>query len=372
MTGTHILMTTDAVGGVWTHAIDLARTLAPKGYRITLAVLGPPPCDQDKRAARSVRGLRYIDTGLDLDWLATDADHVVAASSRIARLAREVAADIVHLNSPSLGCAALFDVPVVAMDHGSVGAWWHVMHQGEPPDDVRWRRELTARGLAAADVCVAPSAAYARVVQRCYGLPDLPWIVYNGRDFSRFSPRAMHDFAFTSGRLWDEAKNIALLDRVAEKLAIPFKAAGDTVAPDGKAIDLHHLHALGRLPGERVSEVLGSRPIYVSAARHEPFGLAVLEAAHTGCPLVLSDIPSFRELWSEAALFIPPDDAEGFIGAIHDLAGDVQARLYWGKRARERSRRYGAGAMAARMDAIYRSCLQGRALPHHISMTGAA
>ena len=37
----HLLMTADAVGGVWTHALELAAALAPLGVRTTLAVLGP-------------------------------------------------------------------------------------------------------------------------------------------------------------------------------------------------------------------------------------------------------------------------------------------------------------------------------------------
>ncbi|HEX8375447.1 MAG TPA: hypothetical protein VF606_09745, partial [Geminicoccaceae bacterium] len=39
----HVLMTTDAVGGVWTYSLDLAAALATRGVRTTLAVLGPAP-----------------------------------------------------------------------------------------------------------------------------------------------------------------------------------------------------------------------------------------------------------------------------------------------------------------------------------------
>ena len=46
--------------------------------------------------------------------------------------------------------------------------------------------------------------------------------------------------------------------------------------------------------------------VFVSPALYEPFGLAVLEAAQAGCALVLSDIPTFRELWDGVALFVAP------------------------------------------------------------------
>ena len=35
----------------------------------------------------------------------------------------------------------------------------------------------------------------------------------------------------------------------------------------------------------------------------------MLEAASAGCPLILGDIPTFRELWDGAAVFVAPDDA---------------------------------------------------------------
>src|SRR3546814_16818778 len=50
--------------------------------------------------------------------------------------------------------------------------------------------------------------------------------------------------------------------------------------------------------------------IFVSPSLYEPFGLAVLEAAMSGCALLLSDIPTFRELWDGAAVFTPAGDSD--------------------------------------------------------------
>ena len=38
----HVLMTADAVGGVWTYALDLCRGLGTRGVHVSLVVLGPP------------------------------------------------------------------------------------------------------------------------------------------------------------------------------------------------------------------------------------------------------------------------------------------------------------------------------------------
>jgi hypothetical protein len=60
-------MTADAVGGVWTHALDLASALVPLGTRTTLAIMGPG-LDASRRAeASGVSGLTLLETSLPLD-----------------------------------------------------------------------------------------------------------------------------------------------------------------------------------------------------------------------------------------------------------------------------------------------------------------
>ena len=129
-------------------------------------------------------------------------------------------------------------------------------------------------------------------------------------------------FAFTAGRLWDEGKNLRTIDRAAGRLAgsVPVLAAGPTDGPGGARIALHHARPLGRLRADEIARRLAERPIFVSAARYEPFGLSVLEAAQAGCALVLSDIPTFRELWDGAADFVPADDDRALAAAIERAA----------------------------------------------------
>ena len=45
-----ILMTADAVGGVWQYATELASALAGLGHETILALLGPPPSDAQREA----------------------------------------------------------------------------------------------------------------------------------------------------------------------------------------------------------------------------------------------------------------------------------------------------------------------------------
>ncbi len=349
-----LFMTVDAVGGVWQYATELAGALAPLGYRATLALLGPAPSAAQRRTVAAIAGATLLETGLALDWLAPDAAAVAAAGTRIAALARAAGADIVQLNQPALAAFARFDAPVVAVAHSCVASWWAAVEGGEPPADFAWRTRLAGAGLARADAVVCPSRSFAADIARIYRLRPAPHVVHNGRSRPGGTSGASHDFAFTAGRLWDRGKNVATLDRAAGRLGVPVRAAGPLAGPNGERIVLEHLHALGGIDERTLADCLAARPVFVSAARYEPFGLAVLEAALAGCPLILSDIPTFRELWDDAAVFVAPDDDAGFAEAIAALIGDAGARRARGDRARGAAARFTPARMAAGMADIYR------------------
>ncbi|MGI4878718.1 MAG: glycosyltransferase, partial [Janthinobacterium lividum] len=167
------------------------------------------------------------------------------------------------------------------------------------------------------------------------------------------------------GRLWDAGKNVAVLDRAAARTAVPVHAAGAVAAPGGRPASFAHLRLLGSVDEATLGDWLGRRPVFVSAARYEPFGLAVLEAAAAGCALVLSDIPSFRELWADAAVFVAPDDDRGFAAAIDGLVGDAGRRQAMGAAAAARAARYTPAAAAAAMAAIYAGLVAAPGLSAH-------
>jgi glycosyltransferase involved in cell wall biosynthesis len=356
-----VLMTADAVGGVWQYATELAGGLKAHGIEVILAVLGPLP-NPAQYGEAELAGIEVIPTGLPLDWL-SEPRSVSAAAAEIAVLAQEEGVDLVHLNSPALGAEANFAVPVIGAAHGCLSTWWEAARPRQPLDPgFVWHRDMMARGLRACDRIVAPSASYADILRRHYRLPAAPHTVHNGRSgIGLEPPRATHDCAFTAGRLWDEVKNARVLDAVAARLPFPFYAAGNARGPQGETVALEHLHGLGQLDGEAMKRWLAARPVFVSAATFEPFGLAVLEAAASGCALVLSDIATFRELWDGAAVFVEPHDINGFAHAIETCVEDIELRSRLGEAARRRARAYSAERMAAAMAAHYRDLLSTRA-----------
>jgi glycogen synthase len=93
--------------------------------------------------------------------------------------------------------------------------------------------------------------------------------------------------------------------------------------------------------------------IYAAPARYEPFGLSVLEAALAGCALVLGDLPTLREVWGHAALYVPPDDPGALRYAIGTLIRDPVLRGVLAASARTRAARYAPARMAAAYRDLY-------------------
>lgn len=352
-----ILVTTDSVGGLWQYSLDLARGLSRLGHETVLALTGPAASDEQIRAATAIPRLRLVDTGLALDRVAEDEASLARAARALAALADEVGADLVQLNTPALAALADFGPPVVAVLHSCVATWWEAVQGTELPADFAWRIALVARGLDAAGVVVAPTAAFAADAKRHYRLAATPRTVHHGRYPLAVPSGLPHDFVFTAGRLWDQGKNLSLLDAAAGRIGVPVRAAGPLAGPNGGPVLFDNIHCLGTLDQAELGRWLSARPVFVSAALYEPFGLAVLEAASAGCALVLSDIPTFRELWDEVAIFVDPRDETGFARAIGDLAGDDFERAVLGRAARERAARYTPDAMAAQMANLYRGLL---------------
>jgi glycosyltransferase involved in cell wall biosynthesis len=93
--------------------------------------------------------------------------------------------------------------------------------------------------------------------------------------------------------------------------------------------------------------------IYAHPAVHEPFALAPLEAALQGCALVLSDIPSLRELFDGAAVFVPPRDGEAWARTLRALLDDLPRRRRLAEAARARAGSFRPERQAEEMLRVY-------------------
>lgn len=343
-----LLMTTDAVGGIWRYSVDLAAGLAASGVQTVLAVLGPSASPPQRAEAEAVPALRLVDTGLPLDWTAATLSELTQASERLAALAALAGVGSVHLHAPALVGAARWPAPVVAVAHSCVATWWRAVRGGPMPDDLAWRSAATQAGLLAAQGVIAPTVAHARATEAAYG-PMPMQVVHNGSRARPVPARPRRPAVLTAGRLWDAGKAAGWLDRAAPGLDVPVLAAGPTRSPEESEVRFDNLQLLGTLVPDALAAERAGATVFASMACYEPFGLAVLEAAQSGMALVLSDTPGFRELWNGAAVFVA--DEAGLLPALREALATPGP---WAARAQERARRYTVEAMAAGTLAVHR------------------
>jgi glycosyltransferase involved in cell wall biosynthesis len=267
--------------------------------------------------------------------------------------------DIVHVNGYA-HAALSWPAPCVLVAHSCVRSWWLAVHGEEAPARYDLYAQRVARGLERADLVIAPTESYLLELARLYAIPARAQVIHNGIAPLPGSDQPKEEFVLGAGRLWDAAKNARALDRVAASLPWPVELAGDT----GGSMATTHARLLGRLDSAALQARMARAAIFASPALYEPFGLAILEAAMSRCALVLSALPSLRELWSGAALFVPPDDDAALAQAIGVLIEHPQLRLRLGALAQARSRQYSAKQMADDMRDAY-ALLLPRLLARH-------
>lgn len=354
-----VLMTVDAVGGVWPYAMALAQALRPLGFHTVFAGFGPRPSRADEYEA--FRNGELVWTREPLDWMVKNERRLDGTARALEELADALDIDILHLNLPSQACGIETRLPVVVVSHSCVATWWQAVRGTPLPAEWDWQIRRNSEGFARADAIIAPSRSHADLVRCCYGsLPRLT-VIHNSVG-GLFSDTTKQDFVFAAGRWWDEGKNAALLDAAAARSPWPVRMAGDLAGPDGQRVALRHAHSLGRLPHMAVLDEVRRAGIVVSPSLYEPFGLLALEGARAAAPLILADIPTYRELWSQAALFFDPHDPDALAAAIDRVAAHRDVQREMGARALERSQSFTPQLQARAMSDVYRALLAASSL----------
>jgi glycogen(starch) synthase len=348
----HVLMTTDAVGGVWTFSLELAAQLARLGIRTTLATMGESLRASQKQQAATVPELKLVESDFKLEWMEEPWRDVATAGDWLLGIEERECPDVVHLNG-YVHAALGWHAPRLVVAHSCVLSWWKgVLGEDAPSKYARYRRAVQ-RGLRAADAVVAPTRSMMRSLRAHYGAPARGTVIPNGVATSRFSVATKEPFVLAAGRLWDEAKNLGALSAVAPHLRWPVYVAGSVHHPDGSTRRNEGVRALGWLPSDALRGWMSRASIYALPARYEPFGLSVLEAALSGCALVLGDLPTLREVWGDSAAYVVPDDCPALLRTIERLARDRVLRRAMSAAARARGLSFTAERMAKRYVAVY-------------------
>jgi phosphatidyl-myo-inositol alpha-mannosyltransferase len=352
------------LGGVPEHVHHLARELDALGHHATIVTshmrmhgdVDPPYV---RRVGTSL--VIYANGGvarITVGWRLT---------ARLEALFRRERFDIVHVHgglNPTLGivaprAAVRAGIPVVATFH----TWF--------PRSIGLRllrgpfQRLLDRHAAAIAVSTAAQEAMARYL-------TAPWeVIPNGVDTTffrpglgpagrRFEPRPPQ--LLWLGRI--EPRNdlgtvLAAMPRIlrahpAAKLTVvgdgPWRSRMERVARRlGPSV-----HFAGYANGERPDYYRGA-DAYICPTRRASFGVTLLEAMACGTPLVVSDIPAFRDVAGPArAVFVPPGDPDAWARAINALIDDTELRETMAQEGRRVAERHAWPLVAQRVLAVYR------------------
>lgn len=350
------------LGGVPEHVHHFAEELHRRGHEATIitsrmrgAHVDPPYV---RRLGQSIviysnGGVARVTAG----WRLT---------TRLTTILRDGRYDVVHIHgglAPTLGvlaprAAARAGIPVVATFH----SWF--------PRSLGYRlfRRPLQRLLAGHAAAIAVSTSVVSAMSRYF---DAAWdIVPNGVDTARFHPgerRARADGTAPQllflGRL--EPRNglgtaLAAMPAILERFPdAVLTVAGDGPFRAGYERDAAHLGDRVRFVGA----VFADRPewyrdadLYLCPTTRASFGITLLEAMASGTPMLVSDLPAFRDVLggTEAGMTLPAGDAAAWARAVVELLADPKRRAAMGAAGRNRAEAFAWPVITDQVMEIYR------------------
>lgn len=349
--------------------VHTVAALAAQGIDVTLAHV---PSSGDPFAAYSVAmpsKVRLLPVSRSLPW-----PFVRMHSNRLfaARLAKHIDPRVAvmarHLKISALLLERIPDLRLVYEAH-------EVFADTARPHRRKGTERLERAVVKAAAALVANSSQTAARLRALYGIAVPIEVIPNGveypesvpaKDWARASERIVYAGSFFS---WKGVDDLADAARALPGFRIRL-IGGDEArieqlrarAGSGGAV----LDFTGRIPHGRVAAELARACIAVLPNRADPDSaftspIKLFEYMAAGCALVVSDLPSVREVLApEDAVWTAPGDAAGLANAIRALVKDPEKAQRLGARVREKARSYTWAARGERLTRIVRPLLEQR------------
>jgi glycogen(starch) synthase len=366
----HVLVTTDTLGGVWTYTRELVTGLVSRGLRVTLVSFGEVPLPHQTSWMDSLHGLEYRPTAFRLDWMQEGEQDFADSRAYLISLISELKPDLLHSNQIGYGNLPV-KLPRIVVAHGDLISWWNAVHGRSPKESrwLRWYRNVLSEGIAKSSVVVAPTTWMLESLRSFYVQPGCEQVIHNGRNPIYFNPYVSKDDSVLAvGRLWDAGKQVSLLTQYSHPLPVCIVGSEPNVQvpklpirADVKVSTNNYCIAVKGPQTEAQLRTLYSRAsIFAATSRYEPFGMASLEAALSRCAIVANDIPTYREIWGDAALYFRANDALSLASLIRRLNDERDLCRAYASRAYQRAREcFTAKRMIDDYLRLYRNALAG-------------
>ena len=96
----------------------------------------------------------------------------------------------------------------------------------------------------------------------------------------------------------------------------------------------------GFVPDNELEIFYKTAKVFLYPSLYEGFGIPVLEAMTTGCPVITSNISSLPEVAGDAAILIDPENSEELSDAVNKLINDVKIREELVKKGFENTKKF--------------------------------
>lgn len=347
-----VLMTADTIGGVWNYCMELCSALLQEAT-FYLVTTGAPLQPEQRKQVDALPNVVLYETAYKLEWMPDPWNDIDVSGDWLLALEKRLQPHLIHLNSYAYA-ALPFIAPKIVIAHSDVFSWWWAVKGELPPAEWNTYYRRVKQGLEAADTIVGISKASLHIMFRLFDVHHKSKIIYNGRNPSAFYTAPKQQVVMGMGRVWDESKNIKLLIEAAPQIRAQVWIAGENQFSQSQLpVALEPVKYLGRLDGAEVVAALSATKVFVLPAHYEPFGFAALEAALCGCALVLGNIPTLREIWQDAALYVDGDDAGSLANTVNTLLADDAVQQTLAAKAKQRALQFTSDRMAANYLALY-------------------
>lgn len=123
----------------------------------------------------------------------------------------------------------------------------------------------------------------------------------------------------------------------------------------GLAGRVHFLHGV---PDADLQALYQMAEVFVYPSRYEGFGIPIIEAIHSGLPVVAATGSCLEEAGGPDCLYVDPDDAEALAAAVSQLLRGAEGREQRIQRSREYVRRFEGCDVAGQVMDVYRRVLE--------------
>jgi len=351
--------------------VNTVRAIAAQGIAVTLAYVPAGADPFDAYAVPRPDNVELAAVSYRLPW---PLQRVHSNSIFGARLARRLrAAGAAAFLARHLKIARLLDerfarTPLVYEAH-------EVFADTVAPARRAGMLALEARVVERASALVANSAATARRLRELYRIAAPLEVIPNGVDYPEVAPakdwsRAQDGVIYAGSFFgWKGVEDLVAAAARLPGFRVRILGGDDAgiarlrarVAERGARVDF-----AGRVPHAQVMAELARACIAVLPNRADPDSaftspIKLFEYMAAGCALVVSDLPSLREVLDpDEAAWVAPGDATALAAAIRALADDPARASRMGERVREKARRYTWSARGERLARTLRPLLERR------------